>query len=182
MSELWRATLWAISGCIMTGAVMVFVPALGPQRPFAERVFAAAFFFAFAGFLTQYLFHRIRIDHRGVSRRILWFWDLWSWDLFTAGEVRRGAGLCDYVNPHRPWWRRRLELGFLEKSDAEAVSELIKRIWAPSLSAPVPETLRFELKWPDNRVVQMNSEHVTVTKKEDSVSFRWDEVVNIEIW
>jgi hypothetical protein len=182
LSELWRATLWAIGGSILTGVIMVFIPSQWAHRPHDERVCAAAFFFAFAGFLTQYLLYRVRVDRHGISRRILWQWDLWSWDSFTAGEVRRGAGLCDYVDPNRPWWRKRLELGLLEESDAAAINELIKRVWTPSLLKPVPETPKFELKWPDKRVVQINNEHVTVTKKGESISYRWDEVVNIEIW
>jgi hypothetical protein len=181
MSELRRATMWAIGGSILFGAFIMFEAALRPQPPLAERVGVAAFFFAFAGFLTQYLLHRVRIDDRGVSRRILWMWDLWPWDSFTAGEVRRGAGLCDYVDAHRPWWRKRLELGLLEKSDAAAINELIKRIWPHSLSEPVPESVRFEMKWPDKRVVQIDSEHVTVTKKRESILYRWDEVVTVEI-
>lgn len=182
MSELRRAALWAIGGCILIGAIIVFVPALGPPRQLAERVGVAAVFFAFAGFLTQYLLHRVRVDHRGISRRILWMWDLWSWDSFTAGAIRRGAGLCDYVDPHRQWWRKRLDLEFLEKSDAEAINELIKRVWPYSLSESLPETLRFEMKWPDKRVVDIDSQHVTVTKKGESISYRWDEVVTVEIW
>ncbi len=181
-SELWRATIWAIGGSILTGVIMVFIPSQWAHRPHDERVCAAAFFFAFAGFLTQYLLYRVRVDHHGISRRILWHWDLWSWDSFTSGKVRRGAGLCDYLDPNRSWWRKRLDLGLLEESDAAAINALIKHVWTPSLSEPVPETLKFELKWPDKRVVQINSEHITVTKKGESVSYRWGEVVTIEIW
>lgn len=182
LSEIWRATMWAIGGCILIAGVMGFVPALGPQRPLGERVCAAAVFLAFAACLSQFLLHRIRVDQHGISRRILWWWDLWAWESFTSGEVRRGVELSDYEDPSRPWWRRRLRLGLLEESDATAINALIKRVWTPPPPEPIPETLTLELSWPDKRVVEIDSTGITVTKTGEPTVYRWNEVGEIEIW
>ncbi|MEZ6127537.1 MAG: hypothetical protein R3C59_02575 [Planctomycetaceae bacterium] len=180
--ELWRAAMWGIGGCIAIAGVILFIPAIAPQRLFGERIGSAAFFLAVGGFLSQFLLVRVRVDHRGISRRVCWWWDLWSWELFSSGKVRRGLGYCDFEDPDRPPWRAKLELKSLEDSDTTEIKQLINKVWAPPLPEPIPEAVRFEVAWPDKRLVEINSTSIVVRTNGAASLYCWNEVTQVEIW
>lgn len=80
----------------------------------------------------------VRIDGRGVARRLLMSWDLWEWEVFTSGRIHKRYPFT-FVDPERPWWRRTLRLGSLGKNDIKRVMELINAHYqlppSPRLSA-----------------------------------------------
>src|SRR5687768_14855260 len=85
-AEYWRATLWGICGCVLIAITLLLVNDLVMRKPFNEVLTVVAIFCSIAAFMAQFLLPRIRIDEHGISRRILWWWDLWPWEAFADGR------------------------------------------------------------------------------------------------
>ena len=180
-AEYRRAALWAICGFLVI-AVTILPGGGQVAGGWPERVPRAAVCLLIAVCVSQYLWPRLRIDSDGVSRRILWWWDLWSWEAFTEGRVRAGPYLKSYEFPTRPWWRKTLSLSFLNEADAAMIDGLIRRVWRPPSPASAPDTIRVRLKWPDSRVLVIDDRGITVSKKDRESFHRWSEVKEAEIW
>lgn len=180
--ELRRAATWGILGCLLVATVALCIDALILQRGLAHRASVLVMFGGLAAWLWQYRFPRVRVDHTGISRRIICWWDDWSWDAFSAGSIRPGFSLHSYVSPDRPWYRRKLQLGYLESADAQSLDALIRRVWTPPPAAVIPDALKLRFNWPDRREVQLTAGGLTVCRKGRPTEFRWDEVLAVEIW
>jgi hypothetical protein len=180
--ELWRSAIWAICGFLLIAVVAWTIDALILQRGLVGRIVSVAVFCSMAAWLSQYLLARVRVDPTGISRRILWWWDLWSWDEFSAGHICPGFTRHSYESPDRPWYRRTLQLGYLEQDDAETLDALIRRFWIHAPAATIPEELKFRFEWPDRREVQLTARGLLVTRKDRQSQYRWDEVLSVEIW
>jgi hypothetical protein len=181
-AEFRRAAIWGICGCLLIAVVGWTVGGLVNQRGVVDRIVIVTPLGGLAAWLSQYLFPRIRVDSMGINKRFLWWWDLWSWDAFSAGSFRLGIDRHNYHSPDRPWHRRTLHLGYLDQGDAQALDALIRRVWVPSPTAAIPDTLKFRFNWPDRRQVQLTAGGLTVYRKDRQTLYRWDEVLAVEIW
>jgi hypothetical protein len=180
--EYRRATLWGIGGCLLIAVVGWIVNAPVNPRPLIDKIVFMAAFCSLAVWLSQYLLPRLRVDSAGISRRILWWWDLWPWEAFSAGQIRHGITLQSYVDSSRPWYRRRLHLGYLQKEDAQRLDALIRRVWTLPPAPIVPDTLKFRFNWRDRRELQLTPEGISVFRKGGRNEYGWDQVQTVEIW
>lgn len=171
-----------MGGCLLMAPVgwWQFVFVQGRNR--FDQTMVVLIFLGGAMWFSQYLWPRIRVDTRGISRRLFWRWDLWSWEEFESGHVRQGVIARSYKNPDRPWWRRKLQLGLLDDSDSESIDRLIQQVWAPYPDDRNATNVEFRLNWPDRRVVSMSAEGVTIRRSNSEVVWRWGDVSSVEIW
>lgn len=102
--------------------------------------------------LTLYWLARrycVRIDDRGVAIRWIRRWREWPWELFREGLMRRVESGITFVPVNdkavaegKPSGLR-LELWFLDRSDADEALSRIERQWVPPAPPTVPEPLAF---------------------------------------
>ena len=177
-----RAAWWAILGCLLIAAVAWLIQPLVVQRGPLERTLLPAMMVVIALWTVQYLLPRIRIDEEGISRRILWWWDLWPWDSFSSGQVKWGVYRQSYEQTARPWWRRRLVLELLSKEDAARIDQLIRRVWTPPKPELVPESIQIEFSGFGRRSLGLNSEGLVDSRKHTTRAYRWRDVTGVVIW
>jgi hypothetical protein len=181
-SGSWWSTVGIICLCLLVMGLGWYVQAEIRQLGFSEWIKFAGNFGLIALWMVQYLLVRVRVDERGISRRILGWWELWPWEAFHAGEIQAGIRRWSYESPTRPWWRRRLELGYLAEADREAIDALIRQVWTPPPVPPVPDAVTFQLNWPDSRTVAMTADRLVVSTRRQTSESRWGDVREAEIW
>lgn len=180
--ELRRAARWAVGGCLLMAPVgwWQFVFVQGRNR--FDQTMVVLIFLCGAMWFAQYLWPQLRVDTRGISRRLLWGWDLWSWEEFESGHVRQGVIARSYKNPDRPWWRRQLQLGFLDDSDSESIDRLIHQVWTPYPDDRNATSVEFRINRPDRRVVCMSTQGITIRRHNTETAWRWGDVSLVEVW
>lgn len=181
-AELRRAACWGIAGGLFLAPVAWYVFAHVQQRGIVDQICGVAILLLGSVWLSQYLLPRMRVDKQGIRRRLLWMWDLWTWDEFASGTVRGGFYANQFVSVDRPWWRRKLTLGFLESQDEMAIGDLIRRIWVPPNAEPIPERLTIRLKWPDRRCLHLSQNGLETEKRQERQSYEWKDVTSLTIW
>ena len=86
---------------------------------------------------------RFRLHAGGVERRLLFRWDRWPWEDFGSGRIRYVAEAGTFVDPSRPWWRRKFSLAYLPHEAREAISSACMQHWqAPEVDQPDELSLR----------------------------------------
>jgi hypothetical protein len=75
--------------------------------------------------------YALRVDNRGIWRRRLFGWDLWTWDAFANGTVREGVAPYGWLNPDKPWHRRKLSFAALAEADRDWLMERVRQVWTP---------------------------------------------------
>jgi hypothetical protein len=108
--------MWGVGGCLLLVPIACWLMAFVQNRNLIDQWVSVLLFLGMAAWLSQFLTVRVRVDSTGIYRRRLWGWDFWSWDEFESGLIRKKSSVGGYVNPLRPWWRRSLDLGYLERS------------------------------------------------------------------
>lgn len=180
--ELRRSAGWAIAGGLLLAPVSWYVFAHVQQRGIHEQIIAVVLLLLVALWFSQYLLPRVRIDDRGVSRRILWTWDLWSWEEFASGTLQGGFSANEFISSARPWWRRTLSLGYLEQEDQTAIGGWIRRVWTPPHIEAIPETLSLRLSWPDSRTLRLSGNELEIGRRQNHQTYGWSDVISLTIW
>ncbi len=181
-SEYKRAIYWAVGGGVTIAVAACFANEFGLQRDVKELlpvlIGVSGPFVA----TSYFLMHQLEVDQRGIRKRVLWWWDLWSWDEFASGEIRLGPLEQQYESMTRPVWRQNLSIGYLEKSEAQELDNLIQTLWIPPRPAPVPEALTINILWPDRKTIHFSHDELVVTSKGTEKRYRWENVLEIQIW
>ena len=180
----WRAVLWALGGCALILAVGITVNRfLGIPVDPGGIAFVVAFFTIGTIYLGSLLRPRLRIDGNGISRAVLWWWDLWPWEAFREGRIIPDGQLRGiYRFPERGALFERLNLAYLEEGDADAIRQLIGRIWKPPARPPLPEALTLRRFWPNSGCIEMTCSHLVVRCSGRESDYRWRDVRSVEIW
>jgi len=181
-AELRRAAMWTIGGCLLIVILGCCLEMMFLKRGWASTAVGLLMFILLPIGLLFCLLTRIRIDEHGISRRILWWWDLWPWEVFTDGHVHQGIGQYHYLLSNRPWWSRKVDLGVLDDLDAKSLDELIRRIWQPPSPAPFRDSLTIRLSWPDSRQVVFNPDRIIISRGVQEHEYRWQDVPRVVIW
>lgn len=182
-AEYRRAILWAIGGTFLI-VVLVFGLAWWQQRPLWRVAGAVAFPALMLAWGLPYFGPRLRVDEGGIARRSLWGWDLWPWEDFAEGRICLGESSdgLEYRYVVEGFLPRRLQLGLLEPSDAESLNRLIRQVWVLPPPPPLPETIQARSSWPNPFSLDLDKDRLTLHQRNETTSFRWDEIANIEIW
>ncbi|MFN0196497.1 MAG: hypothetical protein ACKVT0_07110, partial [Planctomycetaceae bacterium] len=72
--------------------------------------------------------------------------------------------------------------GYLEKSEARELGNLIQSVWIPPRPAPIPEALTINTHWPDKKTIHFSHDELVVTSKGTEKRYRWEDVLEIQIW
>lgn len=176
--ELRRACWWALGGLatLVASAALLRVlvppvPGFPPPRPFftIEGVLIVA---GFCTAITLPLWWRVRVDQRGVSRRLLG-WTLWTWEELESGMVhkRRTVRLS---NPHRPLARRSLQLGLMAYNDLQTAMAAINQRYRLPLPPPLPASLTLRLR--SRHRVTMDHRGIKATRRGETTECEWPQV------
>lgn len=124
--------------------------------------------------------YRVRVDEVGVHYRGLLGWTLWPWEEFESGEVDQGTRMISFVNPKRPFLRRKLHVVFFEDSD-DLLSLCFER-WRPP-EVVVPEVMEIEFSEPMlGRTHLRFSEHgIEVSQGVQGATYGWPDVLEVVI-
>jgi hypothetical protein len=180
-SQYRRAALFGMLGLVLIAVVGAAVDALVLRRGLEPRAAMLAFCALAALYLSTFLGDRVRIDQAGLSRRILWWWDLWPWEAFAEGRIAPGFGRLSYEFIERPWWRRKLTLELLETSEAERVDALIKSFWRPP-EATYPDTVSIRMGWPRKGRFVFSEEGAAVRTDGPTEQLPWSSVESVTVW
>lgn len=141
--ELRRSCWYVIVGAMVLIPVFYWVARFVQLRGPVDVAVGCSLFGLLGASMFVPLRWRVRLDQHGVSRRLLFRWDLWSWSTLASGRVDKLHPFRLH-DPHRPWWRRRLALSYLASGDLQ---EVIAKINAHYKLPPPPEledTLTFK--------------------------------------
>jgi hypothetical protein len=179
---LWRSALYAVIAGVVFAPAAVLLEAIAnpPGRP--ESWIVAAVFLSGAAFLSQFLCARFKVDERGISRRILMWWDLWPWTAFAEGKVRETTDPYRFEFPERPIWRRSLNLELVGHEHADTVIQLILLVWKRPPQIAIPESATFRQTWPNGRTVTLSVSGIAVNRKRTSQQFAWSDISKAAIW
>ncbi|MBK8913309.1 MAG: hypothetical protein IPM64_01690 [Phycisphaerales bacterium] len=116
---------------------------------------------------------RVRVDESGVtwSRGLLI--DTWTWTDFRSGRIIAEPG-GGYLDPGRPWWRKRLPIAWLDKADASAVIARIETHHVPPPAPPTPSTLT--IRTGDGCEARCSSSEVLYRRRGVERRVRWQDV------
>jgi hypothetical protein len=116
---------------------------------------------------------RLRVDERGIARRRFFGWDLWPWEAFKAGRIDKIKGAFGFTWKDKPWWKRKLDFGYLSARDRLAVVLVCNEMWMPPPMDPVPDELKIR-RW--GRRIDLTPTGITVRHRGKEQSWTWRDV------
>lgn len=121
---------------------------------------------------------RLRIDQHGVSRRLLFWWDLWLWNDLASGRIQK---IYPYTlkDPKRAWWNRTLRLSFMEPQDNQNVMTAINKHYKLPPAPVVPDELVLKSRFGQD--ITFSREGITVKMRKASKCYPWSKVLSIRI-
>jgi hypothetical protein len=121
---------------------------------------------------------RLRLDQEGVSRRLLFRWDLWSWADLASGRLRKLHPYTLY-DPERTWWRRKLGLGHMAPADIREAIATINTHYRLPPPPDVPDALT--IKYGFRRSVTLDNQGVHLLFGGTPHEYTWGEVLQVHI-
>ncbi len=184
-SEIRRCAMYVTSGCLLISVLFWFVAV---DREISERIFGCMVSLSIAIWMSQFfLLARVKVDRRGISRRVLLWWDLWPWEAFADGRIRHAdrRSVKEYRYSSKLWGFQRLRLEILNTPDELEVDTLIRKVWTPPPLEPLPESIQIERGLFNGRMVkqiELTASHLTIIRKQETTEFQWSDVDKVEIW
>jgi hypothetical protein len=175
--EYRRSLIYVAVGLFALVPVAMWVHAFVKRRP-PDNVLGCLVVISVGVVLLLAAFRWVlRIDQRGLARRILFWWDRWDWTDLASGRIEKRQS--SLVDPQRPWWRRKLRLEWLTSEDRQSVVERINEHYRLPPAPPVPESLR--VKYGFRRSVTFDRTGVTLQTRGRLLAYRWDEIRRVHI-
>ncbi len=122
--------------------------------------------------------YRLRIDERGVHVRTLRGWDSWTWEEFASGSVEQDLLSPSFVNPSRPFLRRKLRVALFE--EPVDILGAISAHWQPP-PIETPDTLEISDRVFSSRNVRMQftNQGVEVTDRRGERTYAWSDLTGV---
>lgn len=121
----------------------------------------------------------IRLDRSGISRRVLWWWDLWPWEDFTNGRIGFGKTAFSFIDRQR-WWRGTLRYDQLEECDIQIIYKRVRDfLFVPPSEIPSEVTVRIGRFVA--RSVRLSEDGVVVCNWQHQKAYAWHEI-QVTIW
>lgn len=117
---------------------------------------------------------RLRVDENGVSRRLLFRWDLWSWSDLESGRVRKAYSHTLYVPRSR-----RLNLNFMDDNDVQEVISIMNLRYVLPPPPELPDSLKIERT--SRRVVVFDRDGIHLTGGDTFGEYSWHDVREVRI-
>jgi hypothetical protein len=135
-------------------------------------------FLSLAAVMAFPLRWKVRIDRLGVSRRLLFRWELWRWDDFASGRVCKQYPYTLY-DPDRPRFRRRLRLGYMASADIQEVISLINECYRLPPSPDLPGTIT--IKYGFRRSATFDNQGVHLLFGGTPHEYTWGEIRQVHV-
>lgn len=121
----------------------------------------------------------LRVDDHGVERRHwLLCTDVWSWEDFASGRIQKRHPIV-FVDPERPWWRRKLGVDYLSKAECAELMGVINERYRMPEPPPVAEALH--LHYGFRRSAELDWEGIRLHAGSDSRHIGWQEVERLHV-
>jgi hypothetical protein len=121
---------------------------------------------------------KLRIDEQGLKRRWLFRWDSWTWNDIASGRVQK-LHPHTLLDPDRPWWRRKLELGYMSHDHIQIVFKAINAYYRLPEAPEVPDLLKVKYGSRHSATFDGDGIHLHMTGTEKAYS--WLDVLNVSI-
>ena len=121
---------------------------------------------------------RVRIDQHGISRRLLFRWDLWPWAALASGRVRKLHPFTLH-DPERPWWRRRLRLGCMASSDIQEVIAMVNTHYKLPPPPDIPAALTIKYAFRCSAAFDRNGIHLMI--RDIPHNYLWRDLRDVHI-
>jgi hypothetical protein len=119
----------------------------------------------------------IRLDERGIWRRLLVRWELWPWEDFATGAIHKRHPIS-LIDRRRPLWRRRIRLDVMQRADWTHVLARVNQVYRLPPAPDLPAAL--ELHSGYRRVIRLG-DGVQITVRGLQRSYSWHDVVRLRI-
>ncbi|MCE5268742.1 MAG: hypothetical protein LLG00_12740, partial [Planctomycetaceae bacterium] len=175
--ELRRCCWWGIGGAVLSGCVFYWSAHVRHRDPIGI-VIGCAMFLLVAVALTFALHWRVVVDSQGIARRRFGRWDRWTWEDFASGRIgKRHAYIL--VDPARAWWRRSLNLGYLDSDDIPTVMAAINARYRLPPPPGVPDSLT--IKYGFFRRITLDRNGIQLLVRGTPHAYLWGEVGQVDI-
>lgn len=175
--ELRRCCWYVILGAVALTIVFFLIARFVQNRGGADVALGCVLFAILAAAMILPLRWKLRLDENGVSRR-LFRWDLWSWSDLQSGRIRKIYPYTLY-DPERPWWRRRMRLGYMEANDIQEVISTVNTRYTLPLPPDVPDTLT--IKYGFRRKVTFDHKGIHLTVCDRPYEYLWRDLREIHL-
>ena len=171
--ELRRCCVYVLVSGVVIAFVARWVNQFGPNQGIGGIVLGGILYSAQVVLSSVAFRWRLRLDERGIARRMLFRWDLWTWEELASGRIRkvRGPKLLD---PDRPWWRRTLAWGLMLHADMMTVAKEINAHYRLPPPPEVSDTIKIKYGFRKSAVLDKDGIHLTVGKNANDYS--WHDV------
>jgi len=121
---------------------------------------------------------KLCVDEHGITRRSLFGRDSWTWNDLASGRIDK---LYPYTlrAPARPWWRRKLRLGYMSSDDIQEVLGEINRHYRLPPPPEIPDTLK--IKYGIGRSAVFDDKGVHLVVRGAPLTYLWAEVQGVHV-
>lgn len=177
-AELRRSAVYVMVCALPLAAFAFWVSRFVQQRSTLEAASISAVLATLGLAMIVPLRWTLRVEHEGIARRVLLGWDRWRWSDFAAGRIRKQYP-CTFVDPERPWWRRKLRFGFMAGDDVKVVLERINAHYRLPPPPQLPHALR--VKYGFRRSAALDATGVHVLASGEPTEYLWSDVRRVHI-
>ncbi len=174
-----RCGFYVTAAWILLGFVVIWVNGVRLNPPPGSEYLPIVFWTTSAAGLLPWHW-RLRVDTSGIARRRFLRWDLWPWEDFAAERLKFGYGDRCFVDPARPFWRRKLSLETLTQADSDQVWKWISVVWQPAVTT-VPEVLEVRVGNLLKRAVRYDHSGIELGRGTRLQRFEWNEVISLKV-
>jgi hypothetical protein len=174
--ELRRCCWYCIAASLFFSALLPFIPL--EERPIEGLIGLLLFFGGVLLCCALALCWRLECTDTGLVRRGWLGRDAWTWIDFAGGGVRKGP-LFRFVDPARPWWRRKLDIGLLGRDERREVMEAVNAHYRLPPAPPLPDSLTIRYRF--IRAATFDAAGIRHTASGVTHVYDWDSVSHVMI-
>jgi hypothetical protein len=161
-AELRRCCWYLIVGMAVLAGVAYWVEPAVLKRPPINVAAGIVSYCLLATAAALPLRWRLRINEEGMSRRLVFRWDLWSWADIGSGRIAKQHPYT-LVDPARTRWLRKLRLGYLASGDRREVLDIINEHYQLPPPPDVPESLTIKYAFRRRATFDRNGIHLLIS-------------------
>lgn len=158
--------------------VFYWVASFVQNREPTDVAAGCAVFALLAGATAFPLRWKVRLGEEGVSRRMLFRWDLWRWADLGSGRIRKMHPYTLYDH-ERPWWRRKLRLEYMASGDLQEVIAVVNTHYRLPPPPTIPNSLAIKFGFRRSATFDRNGIHLVTGRTLHE--YDWHDVRDIHI-
>jgi len=178
--ELRRSACYVLVSSLPLALICYWVSRFATDESIASAAFRSGLLLLLGMAMIVPLRWSLRLDDQGIARRFLFRWDLWPWADISSGRIEKRHPYM-LLDPERPWWRRRLSLGFMASGDIGRTMELVNAHYLLPPPPKVPDSV--EIKYGNffRRSARLDAIGIHVHTRKEDRQYLWGEVARVHI-